>query len=399
MHRAIRTLSAHLFGQGITVLGVVAVPWVCLGHWSVEEFGIWIIASALSQFFFISDGGLSGALANHLCMAPNMSAAKARATALQAFQLIRRRILLSLMVAFVVSISWFAITDFNGSYTHTGLGVIVFFSSAVASALQPLVGLFCADMRYKGMNGKGILISNLGRFLELMTLVGAVYFGAGLLVAAIAVAAIKAVFVTALMSTQFSRSDTADLNDGNVVQSSLITKELHRAGVGIASNFFALNSLLHGLVLVASMGGPVAAAIFSSSRTVARIPGQPLGVFFLSIGPEITDIYSRRDLHAFRRIALMTLIGSLVFSASIGGLAIFNSAWLEHVWLHDKVRLPFDLLVTMVIGMFAHIAWQCGSQILTAINQTYHVGLNYLGIAGIGLIGAFFAQRGYGLLN
>lgn len=400
IHRALRTLSAHLFGQVVTILGVIAIPWVCLGHWSAEEFGVWVIASAVAQFFLVADGGLSGALSNHLCLDQSMTSLKAKETIRHTFNIIVRRIVSSVGVAILVTgIAYALVTIRSPESSQYLVGGFAFLFIAISSAMQPLIGLFCAVMRYRGANGIGIVISNFTRFCELVALAVAVYFGANLFVAALVIASVKIFAVLILMKEALQLKDIDHEGCQRYASNYRSSSDLKRVGYGIASNYLALNLMLHGLVLVASLGGALAAAIFSTTRTVARLPGQPLGIAFLSIGPEITEIYKRKDLSAFRRMSLLMLTGTIIFTIFVGGLSIFLREWLERAWLHGKVSLPADLLFAMVIGMLAHVAWQSASQILSAINQTFKVGITYLVVACAALASAALAQATNGLLG
>lgn len=58
------TVGAHVFGQFVTVFTILALPWILLSTWTVSQYGEYLTALAVSQFFIFSDFGLSGAIGN-----------------------------------------------------------------------------------------------------------------------------------------------------------------------------------------------------------------------------------------------------------------------------------------------------------------------------------------------
>ena len=64
--RVIRTLTAHGYGQTVTILSTIAIPAVVISKWGADGFGYWVTLSAISLMFHRSDLGASVGLSNQL---------------------------------------------------------------------------------------------------------------------------------------------------------------------------------------------------------------------------------------------------------------------------------------------------------------------------------------------
>ncbi|MGR9036541.1 MAG: hypothetical protein ACU83O_08125, partial [Gammaproteobacteria bacterium] len=66
--RVFKTMSAHGYGQVVTILSTLIIPSVIVAKWGAQGFGYWVTMSALAQFFLMSDLGAATALSNQLCL-------------------------------------------------------------------------------------------------------------------------------------------------------------------------------------------------------------------------------------------------------------------------------------------------------------------------------------------
>ena len=373
-------LFAHLFGQVVTVLTTILIPWICLANWSAEDFGYWVVISAISQFFIVADFGVSSAIVNHICMDLTSNWIRVRYHILQGLKLVARRVFFTLVVATTISVLVF-ISLGTHSASKFSAAVFVLLFLIFATSMQPLNNMYMGYKRAQGKNSVGVFVVNITRFFELLTLSGAVYLGADLLGAAI-------VFFTTriLCSILILLPLISARRDISYFPLEELPTSVDKAGWGFATNFAALNIALHGFVLAASTGGPAIAASFAAARTASRIPSQPVGMAYSSITPELSLLYAQGRHANFWRIALRMSFFSTLFTVAIGFVVYFYSQWLELHWLHGKLVLDKTVLLLLISSMVFHVLWQSGSQILAAINKTFRLGVVYLLLSVISVV-------------
>jgi O-antigen/teichoic acid export membrane protein len=387
--RTFKNLFAHLFGQVVTILGTILLPWICLSQWTADEFGAWVVISAIAQLYMVSDLGFSNALANHVFLDSSD-----RENYLNKFKagvrVVGVRFFWSLFFIFLMCFFYdFYRCYVDGAHQYS-LSISLFLISS-AMAMQPVINLFSGVMRAKGENSKGILISNFIRLFELLSVALFVGLGGSVLFAAMILFLVRVSIVVFLLWKMLPTDWSGNLECSR----DSLPVALNEVGFGFAANMAALNIALHGMVLVVSTGGAALAASFSAARTAARIPGQPIGIVFSSIAPELTALFSNGKFSEFRKIGVLMALGALVFAIFSGCVVLYFSDWLEMYWLHGKLTLNGPVLVFLVLSMIFHVLWQAGAQVLASINVTFKVGFSYLFLTLVGVFCAFVAHKYY----
>ncbi|MEJ0099917.1 MAG: hypothetical protein WDO12_09295 [Pseudomonadota bacterium] len=116
-----------------------------------------------------------------------------------------------------------------------------------------------------------------------------------------------------------------------------------------AAAFLALpvgNALiLQGVnIVVGSTFGPAALAVFSSFRTLSRVPVQLLTMFSRSVWPEMSRTYGAGDLATleilYRKSSRISLLGCAVICVAM----YFAGPALLGLWSHDKIAMDAPLL-------------------------------------------------------
>lgn len=388
---AFKNLFAHVFGQLVTIAGAVLLPWICLAKWSAGDFGYWVVISSISQFFVISDFGLSSAISNYIFLDKLTNQDDIFEKFYFGAKILIKRFFAVLLFIFFICLFYGISLFFENNKNYIELSFSLFFLSS-AMAMQPVVNLLSGVMRSRGRNDAGVLISNLIRLFELIAIVFSIWFGTDVLQASFVVFAVRS-FLTIYILRRIFLKKSKYIYRANA---EILPAELNKVGLGFTANMFALNGSLHGMVLVASLGGGALAASFSAARTAARIPSQPIGIVFSSITPELTTLFSRGNYSEFKKIGVYMALGALVFASVAGGFILYFSDWLEKYWLHGKLVLDRNVLLILVFSMIIHVLWQAGAQVLASINLTFNLGLMYLLSTFFGVLGAFVAWKFYG---
>lgn len=399
INRILKTLFAHGFGVAVSVLAIISIPWICLSHWTAEQFGIWIFASSVSYFFAQSDGGISSAVNNHLCLMKNMDSDVAADIYKDALKHICKRIAILCSVLLLVVILVFFLKNAYKVINTSAIAINVMSALIVASACQPLIGLGMAVFRYVGRNEFGILIGNFIRLLEIVILSLVVALNGDILLAAVMIMALKIIcsfIFMKLVERKFIRKMVGESRVGPSING---LKDLHKAGHGFLLNAVAINIALHASTVVAAQISAASSAIFSSVRTLTRLSAFPLTIVFMSLAPEFTELYKRGDYKKFKLLSFIVISVSIMVVGSVGVLTIIYKTWFEANWLHGKVALPTELLVIMVTGATINIGWQAISQILASINETYKIGVSYIILCLVAVVISALFINGYGLVG
>lgn len=164
---------------------------------------------------------------------------------------------------------------------------------------------------------------------------------------------------------------------------------------GAAFQAFPLgNALLFqgNLLVVQSMLGPAAVAIFGTARTLVRMVNQIMEIINQAVWPELSHLFGLGDLEKAARLhrgavgisILLSVLG--VIFLSVAGHALYS------FWVGKSIELPHHLLLMFLLPIPFNSLWFTSCVVHMASNQ-------YEGLAGRYLIAATLAAIACGILS
>lgn len=145
---------------------------------------------------------------------------------------------------------------------------------------------------------------------------------------------------------------------------------------GLAFQAFPLGNafLFQGSILIVqSMLGPVAVALFSTVRTMVRTISQGMELINQTVWPELSHLFGLGEKTKVIRLHRTAVIMAMII-ASVGvmGLAILGPL-LYRFWVGNSIELPDHLLYLFLISIPLNALWVTSSVVHLASNQ--HEGL------------------------
>jgi O-antigen/teichoic acid export membrane protein len=371
IYRVLRTMSAHGYGQVVTILSALIIPSVTVARWGAEGFGYWVTLTALAQFFLMADLGAAAALSNQLCL-------KFARTQDNAWTLTRSVLRNYLAKATVAAGIIIIIALFVWYYYERRLATeqsvklsITFVLLALSSTMQPVISVYCAVWRFIGENAVGIFISNTVRLIEFMVIVVCVLLRKESIIVA------AAIFVLKVISVIVASFHASILLKGNSSLSQYrddAHAEFHslkQAGHGFALISLSQQMALHvPTLLISAILGPVFAGVFAASRTISRLPVQPLTVVLTSLNPELTELIAKEQYERLRLIVRRVAVLAIVSAVIVGIGAVLYMDVLERVWLRGRMSLNLSVLVVLCLAAVFYIGGQVLNLALTSANHT-----------------------------
>lgn len=373
--RVWKGLGANAFGQLITIgTQLLSLPFF-LHYWSVREYGIWLLISAVPAYFSLADVGIGTVAMNRMTM---LAARGNIARANQVFQTALVLTLATTATLFVVALAIIWSIDMGPVQDNTTRLTL---SLLITTALVGIyASLFDGVFRASGRFATGTLSIHLVRLAEWMGgMAGLILYGSMLAVAAGALAA-RLVTGAALVcwaarlfpqfrwrTTQATRADLREM-------------------LPSAAAFLALpvgnTLLLQGMtIVVGSTFGPVALAVFSTCRTLSRFPVQLLTMFSRSLWPEISRCYGAGDLGTLNRIYHHSARTSLLVCTVACIMLYVASPMILRFWSQDRITTDWYLLALFSISALTGCAWQIEQVVLSATNTHMRMSFWYLSAA------------------
>ena len=376
--RIIRSLYATGFGQIVTLLTQLAGVPLFLHFWGVEEYGEWLILSALPAYLVMSDFGFASVAANDM----TMTVAQGRKDdALKTFHSTFIVILAAgglsglAAAALVLLQSRFAFLPVTTVSESEVAVVIVLFWGQVGVAL--LGGLVGAGYRCDGNFAAGSFLNNLLRLCEFAASVVALLVGGGFAVVALSVLLTRLAGVFAIAAGLRKRSPWLSFGIKGASREEI--RRLIRPALAFMA-FPVGNAIsIQGFVLVVGwVAGAPSVALWSTYRTMTRFPYQMMGMITASVWPELSmalgagNVATARKLHRFAVSSSTWLV-----LAALTVLLVLGEPLLR-VWTGGQIPFERDLFFILCGVVLANSLWSTSAIVPISVNQHQSIAVAYL---------------------
>jgi len=395
--RFLQGFGATSIGPVVTILAqLVSVP-VFLHSWGPRLYGEWLILSAIPTYIAFSDVGFGNVAANDMTM---RVASGDRDGALVTFQSTWVFISMTslLVVVGFMSAAWtMPLTRWlNLSSTTPGDARMILTMLCVYSLLCLQADLTTSGFRCEGNYALGMLIKNVLRLVETLTVTVFVAAHAKPIQAAAMYLIIRAIGTPTMAWLMMRKSGW--LHYGLRYATFERTKGL--AVPAIAYMAFPIGSALslQGMVLViAAVLGPIAVAIFSTMRTLTRFGFQLMEAFKNSVWPELSLAYGVQNWALARRLHRIACQAALWSSFGSSIFLYFAGSRIIAVWTHGRIVMDVAAFHWLLLVIVANSFWYTSSVVTVASNTHERVAAVYLAGTAASLLIARLLLPSFGI--
>lgn len=369
LKRLASSMGAILFGSFLNMLGNLFLVPLFLGRWGKTTYGEWMALSAVVAYLSTMDLGMNMAAVNEMTMAyakrdlRQYRSVQSSATAfytLVSFVVLTAAAVTCIFVPFPI---WLGIRSIPAH-------IAAFVSWLLAARLM----LQLLAIQIWGIYRS---IGNLARFewiwntvtLAGMAITVLVLFTGGDALELAAWGIMPVITVTAIIWGILHYSNPQLLPRPS--QASLAAvRSLMKPSLSFGLIMLAIALAFHAPVLLvsASLGG-AAVALLVSTRTLANVAGNFIGMLTGAVWPEVTRLHAI-GAEAQLRIGNRCLsAASVVSSAAIAGALWFNGASVIRTWTSGKLEPDVVLLRLFLIALLLQAPWVASSLISTATNR------------------------------
>jgi O-antigen/teichoic acid export membrane protein len=370
--RVLAGMGANASGQVVTVaIQLLSVP-LFLHYWSVEDYGQWLLLSALPGYLSIADLGIGTVAMNRMVM---LHAQDRLRESQVVFQTALLMVSIMTVVFFLSSclLVWLLPLDMFGQPGSRSTMTLLI----LVALLNLYSGLFDAVHRASSQFARGTYLSNLARLLEWLGGIGGLLLFRSMVAVAAGFLAARLLSMVALQWMAARRFPAYPWG------MALASRREFRDMVRPALSFLAFplgNALtLQGMsILVGTTLGPVALALFNTYRTLSRLPIQMLTTLNRSLWPEISRCFGNGDYQTMQRIYTRGTMLSLLACAAACILTFIGAPWVLDTWTSRQIPLEPIMLALFLIVSFTSCTWQVGILVLMATNKHERIAGIYL---------------------
>jgi len=366
--RLTKNFSAQVFSQAVTI-GVQfgSVPLLILA-WGIERYGVWVLLTALPAYLNFSDFGFTFIAKNDMSM--RVSAGD-RAGAMETFQSIFG--LLSIAGAVLIAaVSLLLFVAPVGSWFNLGSETIqqargVLGSQTVSVIAYQFFLLLCAGVRCEGRPATETMFAASARLFEAAAIAAAALSGAGLAGAALAGMASR--LLSLVLLAVWVRRNTPWLEIGLKYATAARLRAMAVPSLTYMLVPVSNALMIQGpLVILGAVTTPATVALFSVTRTVARLGTAGSNMLSFGLQPEYSFAFGQRDHGRYRQ--LLKIHAALLVAGLIayGLCVVFLGPLGVRLISHGQLAFSTTLLWTLGVATAFEMVWTALFTPLSAIN-------------------------------
>lgn len=379
-----RNIIANFFGIGVTLFSqIVLVPFY-ITSWGNELYSDWIVLSALTAFFALSDVGLNTVIQNRFSikLAENDTS---ECNALLADNVLIVSIIF--MLVLLLGVSYISIFDIK---EQMNLHILTR-SEANVVLLLLLCNVFIrmyssitnAIYRATRNASKAVYMDQVTLLIiALLTLVCLkLKTQIWIMCLMICIPNIILLIIKRYNSKKFY-SYTISIKDIDIP----LLRKVFIPSVSFLSFPLGNAIVLQGYsLLVNNYFGADSVVVFNTTRTMCNTIKTMLATVQSSVWPEYSIAYGKQDFvhmrHLHRKTIVITLIG-VTFACAF--MLIFGK-YIYEIWTQGKVIFDNPLMVSFCVILFIESIWSSSSVALMATNKHSNLGLMYVITAGLSI--------------
>jgi len=337
IQRIAKQFAASAASQVIILGQTLLLPPIFIHNYGLASYGEWVVLSAAVGYLSTLQFGMQTYVNNEL----TMRYSRGEMAEYQTMQSTALRMLLGIAAVVAVVISSVFFLPVN-RWLHLGLSQPVVATAVFFLGLQVLANLpmsyFAGTFMVFGMSHRGTMWQNISRVMMVTVAIVMAWWHAAF--SAIAVGQFCAMMIyAALVLADLKRLEPTIFPTLRYWNTATARAILQPSGYFFL--IYTCNFLVYQLplLILQRMLGSVVVASFNIMRSIFSMMRQALAVLTTSIGPEVTNLFGRRDwaslgnLYEFSERLLFTLIPPLNVTA------LLLAPVLLRLWLHKQPGL------------------------------------------------------------
>ncbi|WP_278365872.1 hypothetical protein [Phocaeicola barnesiae] len=383
-----RTIIANLFGVSVNLLNqIVLVPFylVC---WGTSLYADWIVISAFTVFFSMSDIGLNNVIQNQFSMkyAENNLSECNKLLSVN-ITIVSIIFTLSLIGCLFYTYSFDIVDQMELHVLNRREASFVFTMLMIQIFTGMYSGIESAIFKATRHTDKAVYFDQFARLIHVgiifVCLLTKVHIT--IMVVLICIPNIVLIYLKHRNGRKYFRYNFK-FSD---IDFSLV-KQLIIPSVGFLSFPLGNAIILQGYtLLVNKFFGVESVVLFNTTRTMCNFAKTLLSTVQQSVWPEYSIAYGKKDLARMRllhRKTLKTAIWGITVIAI--GLLILGP-YIYTIWTHGQVEFDYKLMIAFLVILFFDNLWISSSVTLMATNNHMYLGLCFVLSAGASLAIAY----------
>lgn len=387
-----KNLLANGFGIGVQLLNqIVLVPFYIL-FWGNELYSDWIVISALTTIFAMSDVGLNNVIQNRFSIKQSEGNRKECDSLLtNNFLLVAASLLITLLGCITFVGIWDITEVMNLHLLNRAQANFVFLILVVKVFVGMFSGIENAIYRATHNASISVYMDQIGNLAVALLILGCILLKVSVTIMCVLICLPQLIL---LLVKHFHARKYYCYHFSLFYADWPLFKSVLWPSLSFMAFPLGNTIVLQGYTLVVNgFFGADAVVLYNTTRTLCNFVKTLLGTLQNSVWPEYSIAYGKKDFarmrHLHRKILKITIAVS--FCAGVGILVL--GPIIYKIWTHNAVDFSYSLMGVYVVAIFIESLWTSSSVTLMATNNHTKLGITYILSASLAIALAWMMVR------
>ncbi len=387
-----KNITANMFGVGVQLLNqIILVPFYIL-FWGNELYSDWIVISALTTIFAMSDVGLNNVIQNRFSIKLSEGNYKECNSLLTNNYILVAITLLLTLLGCALFVSVWDITEVMSLHLLTRAQAgFVFIMLIVKVFIGMCSGIENAIYRATHNASISVYMDQIGNLAVAITTLICIIIKVPVTILSVLICIPQLIlcFIKHVHSKRYYKYS---------LSSKYVDLTLFRTILLPSLSFMAFplgnTIILQGYTLVVnSFFGADSVVLYNTTRTLCNFIKTFIGTLQSAVWPEYSIAYGNKNFCLMRSLHRKILRISVLLSSIIGiGLLLLGPIVFD-IWTRGAICFSYSLMSSYVLVLFVESLWTSSSVTLMATNNHTKLGLVYIFSSSIGIFIAFIVAR------
>lgn len=391
-------LGANIIGVGVQLINQLLLVPFYLSFWDTDLYSDWIVLTAFTSFFTLSNRGLNTVTNNAFVIEYS------RGDYQKCKSLIANNAILIIGVCIILlalCFSFFVFVDITSFLSLSAMGANTALAVLISLLLNVFLTMFGAvyDSSYRAtqhthesvlLSQCSLLALSIGTILILVFKAPIIYLAIFYPVPALLITVYKIKRCTRYFEYVFAFKDL----DWRLFKTMLLPSFTYMGiptGHAIVYQGFTL--------IVNSVFGPELVVLYNTTRTLSNFMKTAISTLLQAIWPEFSIAYGKQDTKRMKSLYRKGFYVTSIFTIVASLFLLVFGSFIYNIWTRGELQFDLGLMGAFLIVAFIYILWQNSSVALSATNKHSSFAMYYLLLSSISIGIAYVIGRQFNNLS
>lgn len=380
-----KNLIANIFGVGIQLINQVILIPLYLIYWPIDLYSDWIVITALSAFFSMSDMGLNSVTQNQFSISYNQNRLQECESLLTNNYILVFCMGILMTLGSIIFVTSFNIIQILNLHYLSRIEASIIF---ILLLMHIFIGMGSTVLdsvyRSQSLTYKAIYIGQIARLCECIIILLSLILKIPILWMVLLYLAPRIIsLIYRINNTKKYFDYRFSLKSTNI----LLLKQIIVPSITFMSFPIGNAIIYQGFTLVVNkIFGADALVLFNTIRTLCNFVKTMITTILQAVWPEFTIAYSKKNI-----MRMKSLFKKVMIIANSSGIILCTfilsfGPWIYRIWTAGSIDFNYPLAISFIIVLLFYNIWSSSYVVLVSTNKHSRLGIAYLILSCIAII-------------